>query len=33
VLNGHEVWGPMAISSGKMVLRDLTKMVCIDLRG
>jgi outer membrane protein assembly factor BamB len=32
VLNGQEVWGPMAISGGRMVLRDLTKMICIDLR-
>jgi outer membrane protein assembly factor BamB len=31
VLGGQEVWGPMAISGGKMVLRDLTKMVCINL--
>jgi outer membrane protein assembly factor BamB len=33
VLNGKEVWAPPAISGGKMVLRDLTKMVCIDLRA
>ncbi|MCL4797702.1 MAG: PQQ-binding-like beta-propeller repeat protein [Bryobacteraceae bacterium] len=33
VLSGREVWGPMALSGGRMVLRDLTKMVCIDLRG
>ena len=33
VLSGQEVWGPMAISEGKMVLRDLTKMICIDLRA
>ncbi len=33
VLNGQDVWGPMAISDGKLVLRDLTKMVCIDVRG
>jgi outer membrane protein assembly factor BamB len=33
VLSGQEVWGPMAISGGRMVLRDLSKMVCIDLRG
>jgi outer membrane protein assembly factor BamB len=31
VLSGPEVWGPMAVSGGKMVLRDLTKMICIDL--
>ena len=33
VLSGQEVWGPMALSDGKLVLRDLTKMVCIDVRG
>lgn len=33
VLSGQDVWGPMALSDGKLVLRDLTKMVCIDVRG
>ena len=33
VLSGEEVWAPMALSGGKMVLRDLTKMICIDLRA
>lgn len=33
VLAGQEVWAPMALSGGRMVLRDLTKMVCIDLRS
>jgi outer membrane protein assembly factor BamB len=33
VLGGEEVWGPMALSDGKLVLRDLSKMVCIDVRG
>jgi outer membrane protein assembly factor BamB len=33
VLSGQDVWGPMALSEGKLVLRDLTKMVCIDVRG
>jgi outer membrane protein assembly factor BamB len=31
VLSGHDVWGPMALSNGKLVLRDLTKMVCIQV--
>jgi outer membrane protein assembly factor BamB len=31
VLSGHDVWGPMALSNGKLVLRDLTKMVCIEV--
>jgi outer membrane protein assembly factor BamB len=33
VLSGKEVWAPMALSGGRMVLRDLAKMVCIDLRA
>ena len=33
VLSGDDVWGPMALSDGKLVLRDLTKMVCLDVRG
>jgi outer membrane protein assembly factor BamB len=33
ILSGQDVWGPMALSDGKLVLRDLTKMVCIDVRG
>jgi outer membrane protein assembly factor BamB len=33
VLGGPDVWGPMALSDGKLVLRDLTKMVCLDVRG
>ena len=32
VLSGHDVWGPMALSDGRLVLRDLTHMVCLDLR-
>jgi outer membrane protein assembly factor BamB len=33
VLGGQEVWGPMALSDGKLVLRDLSKMVCINVRA
>jgi outer membrane protein assembly factor BamB len=33
VLNGQDVWGPMALSDGKLVLRDLSKMVCVDVRA
>jgi len=31
VLTGPDVWGPMALSDGKLVMRDLTKMVCIQI--
>ncbi|HTS30316.1 MAG TPA: PQQ-binding-like beta-propeller repeat protein [Bryobacteraceae bacterium] len=33
VLAGQEVWGPMALSGGRLVLRDLTRMICLDVRG
>ena len=31
VLGGHDVWAPMALSNGRLILRDLTKMVCIEV--
>jgi outer membrane protein assembly factor BamB len=31
VLSGHDVWAPMALSDSKLVLRDMTKMVCIQV--
>ena len=33
VLDGHDSWGPMAIAGGRLILRDLTRMVCVDLRA
>ena len=33
VLDGHESWGPMAIAGGRLILRDLTRMVCVDVRA
>ena len=32
VLEGHDAWGPMAFAGGLLIVRDLTRMVCIDLR-
>jgi outer membrane protein assembly factor BamB len=32
VLDGHDAWGPMAIAGGLLIVRDLTRMVCLDLR-
>jgi outer membrane protein assembly factor BamB len=32
VLSGHDVWAPLALSQGRLVIRDLTRMVCLDLR-
>ena len=33
VLTGHEAWAPMAFADGRLILRDLTEMVCLDLRA
>ena len=33
VLTGHDSWGPMAMAGGRLILRDLTRMVCLDVRG
>ena len=32
VLDGHETWGPMALAGGRLIVRDLQRMVCLDLR-
>jgi len=31
VLQGHESWGPMAFVSGRLIVRDLTRMACLDI--
>jgi outer membrane protein assembly factor BamB len=31
VLDGIESWGPMAVASGRLIVRDLTRMVCLDI--
>jgi outer membrane protein assembly factor BamB len=33
VLKGHDSWGPMAIAGGRLIARDLTRMVCLDVAG
>ena len=33
VLSGHESWGPMAMVSGRLIVRDFTEMVCLDVSG
>ena len=32
VLDGHDAWAPMAVARGRLILRDATRMVCLDLR-
>ncbi|MBZ0256106.1 PQQ-binding-like beta-propeller repeat protein [bacterium] len=31
VLHGHESWAPIALASGRMIVRDLTHMICIKV--
>jgi len=31
VLEGPDSWGPMAIASGRLILRDLNRMICLDV--
>jgi outer membrane protein assembly factor BamB len=30
VLDGHDAWGPIAIAGTRMLLRDSTRMICIE---
>jgi len=32
VLSGHDVWTPPALSDGKLVVRDLGKIVCLKVK-
>ncbi len=31
VLDGHEAWGPPALVAGRLLVRDLTTLVCLDV--
>jgi len=31
ILAGEEVWGPLALSNGKLVIRDMNQMVCLQV--
>ncbi len=31
ILEGHDVWGPPALADGKLIIRDMAKMVCIQV--
>jgi outer membrane protein assembly factor BamB len=33
VMDGHESWGPMAIASGRLIVRDTERMMCLDISG
>ena len=32
ILDGVDAWGPMALAGGRLLARDSTRMVCVDLR-
>jgi len=29
---GHDAWGPMAIAGGRLVVRDLSRLACLDVK-
>ena len=31
ILSGHDVWAPLALSDGKLLIRDMTRLVCLDV--
>lgn len=31
IMEGHEVWAPLALAGGRLLARDMTRMVCLDL--
>ena len=33
VLDGLESWGPIAVASGRLIVRNLTRMICLDIAG
>ena len=32
VLSGHDAWAPMAMADGRLILRDLTQLVCLKIK-
>ena len=33
ILTGHDAWAPLALAAGRLLARDLTQMVCLDMTG
>jgi len=31
LLDGHDAWAPMAMAAGRLILRDATTMICVEL--
>jgi len=32
IKEGHESWGPMALAGGRLLVRDLTRLVCLEVK-
>ncbi|MEI7959194.1 MAG: PQQ-binding-like beta-propeller repeat protein, partial [Verrucomicrobiota bacterium] len=30
---GHESWGPMALAGGRLIVRDFTRILCLDVEA
>jgi outer membrane protein assembly factor BamB len=33
LLDGKEIWGPLALAQGRLLIRDQSQMKCVDLKG
>jgi hypothetical protein len=33
LLGGRNIWAPLALSDGKLLIRDQEKMLCLDVRA
>jgi outer membrane protein assembly factor BamB len=33
LLEGREIWGPLALADGKLLIRDQTRMKCVDIQA
>jgi outer membrane protein assembly factor BamB len=33
ISDGNDSWGPMALAGGRLIVRDLTRMMCLDVMG
>ena len=33
VFDGNDSWGPMALVGGRLIVRDLTHMMCLNVTG
>ncbi len=33
IFTGHDAWAPMALAGGRLILRDLKQLICLDVSG